>query len=153
MNSGEGSIVSIGKGEKDNWWRDAGSRTSFKTSLTDTNLSALLTSLPPLIMALASTTATEIPLLELQQPNTRLEISSGGSAAGFFRKTALQELACSCWTGAGGEGGAAAASSMEIGRRMRVSASTGGSRVFGLDLTVRNKRIWIQTRPSSIYDH
>lgn len=67
------------KGRKDNRCREEGSRTSAMTSGTVMNLSAQWVSLsPPLIMALASTTATAMPLADLQL-STKTPLAGIGS--------------------------------------------------------------------------
>lgn len=73
------------KGTKARRWRETGSRTSPMTSGTETNLSAHWESLsPPAIMALASTTATAMPLVDLQLSAKTPAVGQGqGPGLGF----------------------------------------------------------------------
>lgn len=93
--SGEGSMDWTEKGMKARRWRETGSRTSSITSGTETNLSAHWESLsPPSIMALASTTATAMPLVDLQlsakTPTVGLGLGFGGFGAVWFFRRLLQ---------------------------------------------------------------
>ena len=75
-------MESIVKGTKASFWRETGSRTSSMTSETETNLSAHLVSCsPPWIMAVASTTAMLMPLVDLQLPTGRF----GGTKVCWWR--------------------------------------------------------------------
>lgn len=78
-------MVSIVKGIKVRRWREAGSRISESTSGTVTNLSAKLVKLwRPSMTALASTTAIDIPLVDLQFPTIPTIAAGDPSLTGGF---------------------------------------------------------------------
>lgn len=78
-------MVSIVKGMKARRRREAGSRISESTSGTVTNLSAKFVKLwPPSMTALASTTAIDIPFVDLQFPTIPRIAAGAPSLTGGF---------------------------------------------------------------------
>lgn len=75
--SGEGCIVSTVNGTKASLCLETGSLTSLMTSDTDTNLSAQLVKVsPPWMIAVASTTAMAMPLMDVEVSKTRLKLAT-----------------------------------------------------------------------------